>query len=145
MGVSGGVVGILSKYSKQMFVLRQSILIGSVANICLWPDFLDIQFASTSKLTAMPRRRWTSTEQFEWLQEWVSGFITAQESKDFNPFFGEVYKAWFTKYPLEKLKAQENGEKIKGLDEAEADGNTEKVEKIRVAWWEQVSNHGHDM
>lgn len=134
-----------------MFVLRQSILIGSVANICLWPDFLDIQFASTSsslytqKLTAMPRRRWTSTEQFEWLQEWVSAFNTAQESKNFNPFFGDVYKAWFTKYPLEKLKAQENGEKIKGLDEAEAAGNTEKVEKIRVAWWEQVSNHNHYM
>jgi hypothetical protein len=95
--------------------------------------------------TQMPRRRWTSTDQLNWLQQWISAFSLAQESKDFNPFFAEVYKAWFKKYPLDQLKAQEKGEKIKGLEDAEAAGNTEKVEKIRVAWWQQVGVHGHDM
>ena len=70
----------------------------------------------------MPRRRWTSTEQFDWLQDWVSAFSQAQESKEFNPFFAKVYKAWFEKYPLDQLKAQEKGEKIKGLEEAEDKG-----------------------
>ena len=93
----------------------------------------------------MPRRRWTMTEQLEWLHTWISGFAAAQESKEFNPFFGEVYAAWFQKYPLEQLKAQEIGESIKGLEEAEAAGNTEMAEKIRETWWEQVSVHGHDM
>ena len=72
-------------------------------------------------------------------------FTTAHESKEFNPFFEEVYTAWFTKHPLDKLKMHEKGEKLKGLEEAEAAGNMEKVEKIRVAWWEQVSIHGHDV
>lgn len=69
----------------------------------------------------------------------MSTFAKAQESKEFNPFFGEVYKEWFEKYPLDELKAQEEGEKIKGLEEAEAAGNTERAEKIREAWWQQVS------
>jgi hypothetical protein len=90
----------------------------------------------------MPRRRWTSTEQLDWLQPWVPAFTEAQESKNFNAFFAEVYKAWFKKYPLDKLKTQEKGEKIKGLEDAEAAGNTEKAEKIRVGWWEQASSHG---
>jgi hypothetical protein len=93
----------------------------------------------------MPRRRWTSTEQFSWLQKWVPEFSEAQESKNYNPFFGEVYKAWFEEYPLDQLKAQEEGEKIKGLEEAEAAGNTEKAEKIRETWWQQVSVHCHDV
>ena len=93
----------------------------------------------------MPRRRWTSTEQFNWLQEWVSQFSQAQESKELNPFFGEVYKAWFDKYPLDQLKAQEEGEKIKGLEQAEAAGSTEKAEKIRETWWHQVSVYHHDV
>lgn len=62
-----------------------------------------------------------------------------------DPFFGEMYKAWFETYPLDKLKTQEEGEKIKGLDEAKAAGNTEKAEKIREGWWQQVSVHGHDV
>jgi hypothetical protein len=93
----------------------------------------------------MPRRRWTSTEQLNWLQERVSAFSQAQESKDFNPFFSEVYEAWFKKYPLDQLKAQEKGEKIKGLEEAETAGNTEKAEKIRETWWQQVSVHSQDV
>ena len=93
----------------------------------------------------MPRRRWTSTDQLEWLQPWIPAFTKAQESKELNPFFGDVYKAWFEKYPLDQLKAKEKGEKIKGLEEAEAAGNTEKAEKLRETWWEQVSVHGHDM
>ena len=56
-----------------------------------------------------------------------------------------MYKAWFKKYPLDKLKTQEKGEKIKGLEEAEATGNAEMAEKIREGWWEQASVHGHDV
>lgn len=93
----------------------------------------------------MPRRRWTSKDQLDWLQPWVTAFTEAQGRKEYNPFFAEVYKEWFQKYPLDKLKAQEVGEKIKGLDEAEATGNMEKAEKIRETWWQQVSVHGHDM
>jgi hypothetical protein len=93
----------------------------------------------------MPRRRWTSTDQLEWLQPWVSGFNKAQESKEFSPFFRELNKEWFKKYPLDQLKSQELGEKIKGLEEAEAAGNTEKAEMIRESWWQQVSVLGHDM
>jgi hypothetical protein len=101
---------------------------------------------STQKLTAqMPRRRWTSTEQLDWLQPRMPAFTEAQESKNFNTFFSEVYKAWFEKYPLDSLKTQETGEKIKGLEEAEAAGNTEKAEKIREGWWEQASVPGHDV
>ena len=112
-------------------------------------NILARSLASTTslKLTGqMPRRRWTSTEQFNWLQKWVPEFSQAQESKNYNPFFGEVYKAWFEEYPLDQLKAQEEeGEKIKGLEEAKAAGNTEKAEKIRETWWQQVSVHCHDV
>jgi hypothetical protein len=105
---------------------------------------LKLNLARTRKLeltAQMPRRRWTSTEQLDWLQPWVPTFTDAQESKNFSSFFGELYKAWFEKYPLDKLKTQEKGEKIKGLEEAEAAGNTEKAEKIREGWWEQASVH----
>lgn len=108
--------------------------------------FLPAQPHSLNRyLLDMPRRRWTSTEQLNWLQEWMSAFSQAQETKDFNSFFGQVYKAWFAKYPLDQLSAQEEGEKIKGLEEAEAAGNTEKAKKIREAWWQQVSVHCHDV
>ena len=86
-------------------------------------------------LLQMPRWCWTSTEQLDWLQLWVPVFTDAQESKNFNPFFAKVYKAWFEKYLLDKLKMQEKGKKIKGLEEAEVTGNTEKAEKIREGWW----------
>lgn len=87
----------------------------------------------------MPRKRWTTTDQLDWLQPWIPAFTKAQESKEFNSFFVEMYDAWFKKYSLDQLKAQEIGKKIKGLEEAEAAGNTEKVEKIREAWWQLVS------
>lgn len=92
----------------------------------------------------MPRKRWTTTDQLDWLQLHIPAFTTAQESKDFNPFFGELYETWFKKYPLDGLKAQEKGEKIKGLEDAEAAGNTEMAEKLRENWWQQVSDHDHD-
>jgi hypothetical protein len=87
----------------------------------------------------MPRKRWTTTEQLDWLQSFLPAFTLAQETKELTSFFGEVYEEWFKKYPLDQLKAQENGEKIKGLEEAEADGNTERAEKIRETWWQLVS------
>ena len=48
----------------------------------------------------MPCKCWTTTDQLDWLQPWIPAFTKAQESKEFNSFFVEMYDAWFKKYPL---------------------------------------------
>ncbi|KAJ8582521.1 hypothetical protein M405DRAFT_846383 [Rhizopogon salebrosus TDB-379] len=47
----------------------------------------------------MPAARWTTVEQFEWLQERLADYAHHTEQKDYSRFWPETYAEWFKKWP----------------------------------------------
>jgi hypothetical protein len=75
----------------------------------------------------MTRRKWTTTDQEEWLKSYLAGFSDAQAnkttSKEFYPaILKEWRKAWPTPDPtLEEITQAGNAEKATQKKKAEVD------------------------
>ena len=56
----------------------------------------------------MPRRKWTTPEQEEWLKDRLATFIDAQVNKSTtSTFFPEVIRDWREKWPISEPTAEE--------------------------------------
>jgi hypothetical protein len=49
----------------------------------------------------MPKKRWTSAEQFSWLEERIPAFIQAQQAKITSTFLEDTHQKWQDKWPIE--------------------------------------------
>jgi hypothetical protein len=47
----------------------------------------------------MPKKKWATKEQEEWLEERMAAFVQAQQTKMTGQFFTSVYDAWHGTYP----------------------------------------------
>ena len=47
----------------------------------------------------MAPRRWTTPEQFNFLQDNLSAYLDAQKQKTLSVFFTRLYPEWFVKFP----------------------------------------------
>ena len=48
----------------------------------------------------MGKRRWTTTEQRDWLEARIPAFTEAQQTKSTGSFFPEVHRAWRESWPV---------------------------------------------
>jgi hypothetical protein len=49
----------------------------------------------------MPKKKWATKEQVEWLEERMAAFVQAQQTKTTGQFFTSVYDAWHGTYCYE--------------------------------------------
>jgi len=77
----------------------------------------------------MPKPKWTTKEQEDWLSVRLKDFVAAQEKKPATMahFFGPVYKAWFEKFPCPDPTDKEVAKAEGKFDVAKA--NVEKATK----------------
>jgi hypothetical protein len=47
----------------------------------------------------MPKKKWTTKEQEDWLSERIPAFVQAQQEKTTAGFFPPVYESWYKEFP----------------------------------------------
>lgn len=78
----------------------------------------------------MGKKRWTTKDQFDWLEALLPGFIQAQRDKTTTQFFEKMYGDWHDKWPV-KEPTEDEIETAGGSTEARA-SNLKAVETVRV-------------
>ena len=78
----------------------------------------------------MPRRKWTTEEQYEWLSERIPDFVEAQQTGTVSVFITSVTQKWYQEWPP--------GEPTEDEVE-EAKGSVRAAKKARKTYWEKVS------
>ncbi|KIM77360.1 hypothetical protein PILCRDRAFT_91119 [Piloderma croceum F 1598] len=83
----------------------------------------------------MPKHKWTTDEQHDWLSSRMPDFVAAQEKKpsSMKPFFGPIYVDWFKIFPCPEPT-------VKKLAEAKGAGDVAKATletkmKSRIYYW----------
>lgn len=68
----------------------------------------------------MPKPKWTTPLQHEWLSTRIVDFIRAQDQNTVPKFFASVYVEWFNKFPCHEPTATEIQEAQKDVEKAKA-------------------------
>jgi hypothetical protein len=80
----------------------------------------------------MPKQRWTTNEQRQWLEERIPAFLEAQQADTLGSvFFPDLYDEWRKQHPVQPPSAEE-------LEKA--GGNLEKAKKEGKKKTESVSS-----
>ena len=80
----------------------------------------------------MGKKRWTTAEQFTWLEALIPGFVQAQENKAVSSFLKDVYDKWEKKWTIPPPTEEE----VKS-----AKGNNQKALAIKLKGTENVRYH----
>ncbi|KAH0828895.1 hypothetical protein J3R83DRAFT_2294 [Lanmaoa asiatica] len=79
----------------------------------------------------MPPPPWTTPEQMEFLQSWFSKYMERTVKKDYNPFWRQLDKAWFEKWPASGANSDEpvKSSKVGDTDVISEDNDASTQEK----------------
>jgi hypothetical protein len=92
----------------------------------------------------MPKRQWTTKEQYEWLTGRMPSFTAAQENKSIpiKHFFGPLYVDWFKEFPCPEPTADQLAD-AKGDKEvavAKAESSMKSVSSAQIVIFIRLLN-----